>query len=43
MRVDDDVYIRGDKLTNFLSKLNSSETLFIGEFNRICTKVTEIH
>ncbi|KAM6195843.1 chondroitin sulfate synthase 1 [Sarcoramphus papa] len=31
MRADDDVYIKGDKLENFLRSLNSSEPLFLGQ------------
>uniref|UniRef100_A0ABI7WGM2 Hexosyltransferase n=1 Tax=Felis catus TaxID=9685 RepID=A0ABI7WGM2_FELCA len=31
MRADDDVYIKGDRLENFLRSLNSSEPLFLGQ------------
>ncbi|XP_026528851.1 chondroitin sulfate synthase 1 [Notechis scutatus] len=31
MRADDDVYVKGDKLENFLRSLNSSEPLFLGQ------------
>ena len=31
MRADDDVYIKGDKLANFLHSLNSSKPLFLGQ------------
>lgn len=31
MRADDDVYIKGDKLENFLRSLNSSQPLFLGQ------------
>ncbi|XP_061878382.1 chondroitin sulfate synthase 1 [Entelurus aequoreus] len=31
MRADDDVYIKSDKLENFLRSLNSSEALFLGQ------------
>lgn len=31
MRADDDVYIKGDRLEDFLRSLNSSEPLFLGQ------------
>lgn len=31
MRADDDVYLKADKLENFLRKLNSSDALYIGQ------------
>ena len=37
MRVDDDIYIHGERLDRFLSKLNHSEALYIGKYLLLIT------